>query len=471
MSAQKKLLMVEDSPSLAITYQAYLRYSAYDLEWVDNLSDARLILDTESPDLMLLDVELPDGNGLDLLREISGKPGSPQVVVMTAYGSSDIAEESVLQGAFDYLTKPFNANRLLVTLKNAEKHQELNEKVEAFSSTARSSYCGFIGASIVMQTVYRTIDSLAMSSATAFIMGESGTGKELAAEAIHHQSNRSDKTLYAINCAAIPKDLMESELFGHLKGSFTGATENRDGAVQIANGGTLFLDEICEIDLELQKKLLRFIQSGTFQRVGSNELEEVDVRFVCATNRDPLEEVKAGRFREDLYYRLHVIPVQVPPLRDRDDDILMIAQYFLGEHSKKESKAFRGFSKSVEIVLKNYRWPGNVRELENIIQNVVVLNSGTLVTDEMLPEAIRNSALSGKKEPGSLASSNMSSASIAPAQAYSQIEPLWQVEKDTIQNAIEICGGNVIKAASLLEVAPSTIYRKLQAWAENQSEE
>lgn len=456
--------MVEDTQSLAITYQAYLRNSPYDVEWVDNLSDARLVIDAETPDLILLDLELPDGNGLELLQEISFKGVKSQVVVMTAYGSSDIAEESVILGAFDYLTKPFNANRLLVTLKNAEQQLELNQKVSAFSSTERSRYAGFMGSSLVMQTVYRTIDSLATSTATAFVIGESGTGKELAAEAIHEKSNRSNEPLLAINCAAIPKDLMESELFGHVKGAFTGAIGNREGAVKATDGGTLFLDEICEIDLELQKKLLRFIQTGTFQKVGSSTTEEVDVRIVCATNRDPLAEVKAGRFREDLYYRLYVVPVQMPPLRDRDDDVLLIAQKFLEEFSVKESKAFRAFSKPVKIIFRNYEWPGNVRELNNCIQNIVVLHSGTLVTEEMVPESIREAALSKGKS-----LSRVSAPLPKTDQAlngFSQIEPLWKVEKNCIQNAIAVCDGNIIKAASLLEVSPSTIYRKLQAWSE-----
>ena len=461
----KKLLMVEDTQSLAITYQAYLRNSPYDVEWVDNLADARLVIGAETPDLILLDLELPDGNGLELLQEIGTKNSSSQVVVMTAYGSSDIAEESVQLGAFDYLTKPFNANRLLVTLKNAEKQQDLNQKVSAFSSTERSQYCGLLGSSLVMQTVYRTIDSLAASTATAFIIGESGTGKELAAEAIHKKSRRSQDPLLALNCAAIPKDLMESELFGYVKGAFTGATENRKGAVKATDGGTLFLDEICEIDLDLQKKLLRFIQTGTFQQVGSSETQQVDVRIVCATNRDPLAEVRAGRFREDLYYRLHVVPVLMPPLRDRDDDVLLIAQKFLEEFATKESKAFRTFSKSVKTIFTNYEWPGNVRELGNCIQNIVVLNSGTLVTEEMVPETIREPALSNGKRVNQRVS--LSPNEEQTLNSFSEIEPLWRVEKNAIQNAIAICDGNIIKAASLLEVSPSTIYRKLQAWTDS----
>lgn len=465
MAGAKNILMVEDTQSLAITYQAYLRNSSYSVEWVDNLADARLFLEGETPDLLLLDLELPDGNGLELLKEISETAIETQVVVMTAYGSSDIAEESIAQGAFDYLTKPFNANRLLVTLSNAEKQLALNQKVSAFYSAERSRYCGFIGASIVMQTVYRTIESLAASSAIGFIVGESGTGKKLAAEVIHQKSRLGNSDLQILDCSAIPQELMESELFGHLKGAFSDAKEGREGVLKAANGGTLFLDEICELDLELQKKLLRFLQTGAFQKIGSNQTEEVDVRFVCATSKDPLEEVRAGKFREDLYYRLNVVPVQLPPLRDRDEDVLLIAQQFLEDYSSKESKAFHGFSKSVKIIFRNYEWPGNVRELDNCIRNIVLQNSGTLVMEDMVPEDIRESAFSGRKIKG--ISRPLSSGFESPDTEKSSVEPLWRLEKQAIQNAISVCDGNIIKAASLLEVAPSTIYRKLQSWEES----
>ena len=308
MNSKIKLLMVEDSVSLSAIYMAYLEGTDYDLVTAETLGSAHEALGAFKPDIVLLDIELPDGNGLDFLTATTALENSPKVIVMTAYGTSDMAVDAIRRGAFDFLTKPFDAARLIVTLDNAAAQMTLGKQVQALAKLERDSYCNFIGKSLAMQSVYKTIDSLAPSDATAFIVGESGTGKELAAEAIHQQSPRRGAEFIAINCGAIPGELMESELFGHVKGAFTGASANRAGAACIADGGTLFLDEICEMGLELQKKLLRFIQTGSFRKVGSNTLEQVDVRFVCATNRNPIVEVSEGRFREDLFYRLHVGP-------------------------------------------------------------------------------------------------------------------------------------------------------------------
>lgn len=488
---QQNLLMVEDSLSMAAVYKAYLKDTDYSVRIVTDLASARMEMDRLTPDIMMLDVELPDGSGLDLLAEVKQRDDKTEVIVMTAHGSSDMAVKAIDDGAFDFLTKPFDAARLMVTLDNARKHQDLNRRVEAYSSFDRDRYCNFIGHSLPMQAVYRVIDSLASSTATAFIIGESGTGKELAAEAIHERSDRSGKTFHAINCGAIPSELMESELFGHVKGAFTGATTDREGAASIANGGTLFLDEICEMDLELQKKLLRFLQTGTYQKVGSNKLEKVDIRFVCATNKDPLNEVRAGRFREDLYYRLHVVPLQLPALRQRDEDVELLANYFLKQFSERDGKEFTGYSADAMAAINAYNWPGNVRELQNAVQNIVVLNQGTTVQRSMLPPAILGIAAEplasavetnhasadihsiGHSAPlGSVAAgraaenAGFSAPAMSPAlpQNAEQIQPLWLAEKQIIERAIDICGGSINRAAGKLEVAPSTLYRKIQTW-------
>jgi DNA-binding NtrC family response regulator len=376
-----------------------------------------------------------------------------------------MAVNAIRQGAFDFLTKPFDGSRLRVTLDNAAAQLRLGQRVSELADLERDHYGKFIGKSLAMQSVYRTIDSLAVSDATGFIVGESGTGKELAAEAIHQHSPRRDKAFIAINCGAIPGELMESELFGHVKGAFTGASGHREGAASIADGGTLFLDEICEMSLELQKKLLRFIQTGTFRKVGSNTLETVDVRFVCATNRDPLEEVRAGRFREDLFYRLHVVPVRMPPLREREDDVLRIARYFLDSFSRKEGKLFDQFTPEAEEALRRYPWPGNVRQLQNAMQQLVVLNEGPVVEKAMLPEPVVSGVLERGESPTRQApeAANVSSFS-AHVERRQSIEPLWLVEKQAIERAIDTCDGNINQAAGLLEVAPSTLYRKLQQW-------
>jgi transcriptional regulator with PAS, ATPase and Fis domain len=244
-----------------------------------------------------------------------------------------------------------------------------------------------------MRSVFRVIEAAAASKASVFITGESGTGKEVAAEAIHRLSARRDRPIVALNCAAVPRELMESEIFGHVKGSFSGAVADRDGAATLANGGTLFLDELCDMHIDLQAKLLRFLQSESFRRVGGAELEKVDLRFICATNKEPLEEVAEGRLREDLYYRLHVIPIYLPPLRERGDDVIELAEHFLASLALEEGKAFAGLSEEVKVAFRAYDWPGNVRQLQNVIRNIVVMNAGEMVTIDMVPPPLNRIAL------------------------------------------------------------------------------
>jgi two-component system repressor protein LuxO len=464
MNSAIRLMMVEDSPSLSAIYSAYLDEEPYKLVCVDSLGRAHATLDGFNPEIILLDIELPDGNGMDFLAHVMELPAPPSVVIMTAHGTSDMALEAIRVGATDFLTKPFDAARLRVTLANAAEQIALGRQVEALSKRGRETYQGFIGASSAMQAVYDTLDALAPTDATGFIVGESGTGKELAAEAIHALSPRASAEFVAINCAAIPGELMESELFGHVKGAFTGASQAREGAASIADGGTLFLDEICEMDLELQKKLLRFIQTGTFRRVGSNKLETVDVRFVCATNRDPLLEVREGRFREDLFYRLHVVPVRLPPLRERGRDVLLIARQLLERFARQAGKSFENFSAAAEEQLLRYAWPGNVRQLQNVVQQTVVLNSGEQVQLEMLPTDVREGHIEADTAMG-IAQARDNGDPQAGLALRRSIEPLWLVEKNAIEAAIAACDGNINRAAGLLEVAPSTLYRKRQAWA------
>jgi two-component system repressor protein LuxO len=473
MDTQARVLMIEDSISLSAIYKAYLEDTHYPLVCVETLGAAHAVLEPFRPDIILLDIELPDGNGMDFLIEAAALEPAPKIIIMTAHGTSDMAVKAIQKGAFDFLTKPFDAARLRVTVDNAAAQLKLGKRADKLAQLERDHYCNFIGQSLAMQSVYKTIDSLAASDATGFIVGESGTGKELAAEAIHQQSPRRNAEFIAINCGAIPGELMESELFGHVKGAFTGASTNREGAASVANGGTLFLDEICEMSLDLQKKLLRFIQTGTFRKVGSNTLEKVDVRFVCATNRDPLVEVREGRFREDLFYRLHVIPVRMPPLREREADVLMIANHFLHQFSDREGKQFDGFSEDAVEAIRRYPWPGNVRQLQNAMQQVVVLNEGTAVDYHMLPDLVICGSLEPETPPMATISSITRPRKPPAQQAHmtrrQQIEPLWLTEKNTVEAAIDACDGNINQAAGLLEVAPSTLYRKLQSWKKIQA--
>ena len=453
-----EILLVEDTPSLAQLYVSYLRDAPFTVTAVDTGAAALARLDAGPPAAILLDLQLPDMNGIDILKAVRARALPSEVIVITAHGSVSVAVEAMREGAFDFIVKPFAAERLRVTVRNALERSRLRAVVDSFSEEMGRGRCGdFIGASLAMQAVYRIIDSAAASKASVFITGESGTGKELCAEALHRKSPRRAGPFVALNCAAFPKDLIESEIFGHVKGAFTGATSDRDGAAKRAHGGTLFLDEICEMDLGLQSKLLRFLQTGNVQRVGSDRVEPVDLRIVCATNRDPVAEVQAGRFREDLFYRLQVIPIELPPLREREEDVLLLARHFLDQYAREEGKSFDGLSPETEAIFRGHAWPGNVRELQNVMRNVVVLNAGGSVIPDMLPPALTTLA-----PPPSPA--RASAAEDGPARPAEQIQPLWRVERDAIESAIRVCKGNIPRAAALLEVSPSTIYRKLQAW-------
>ena len=464
----RTVLLVEDSPSQAEAYKGYLAKEPVEVVHVTTGEDAIAWLEHSVPDVILLDLQLPGIHGLDVLKQVVTRQLPSPVVVITDDGSVDVAVEAMRAGAFDFVTKPFGASRLKVTIGNAIRQEELSDLVDAYRETFdRDRFHGFIGGSLTMQAVYRIIESAAPSKASVFVTGESGTGKELCAEALHRESKRKTGPFVPVNCAAIPRELMESEIFGHVKGAFTGAVRARDGAATQADGGTLFLDEVCEMDLDLQSKLLRFIQTGRFQRVGASDQTDVDVRFVCATNRDPLEEIAKGRFREDLYYRLHVIPLQLPPLREREDDVLRIARRFLATYAAEEEKEFPGFSDAASAILATYGWPGNVRELQNVVRQIVVLNSGGIVTPTMLPSPLRDTDVSAS--PAMSVASATSDDSVrapdsAPSKESTTIQPLWIVEKATIERAIEMCDGNIPKAAALLEISASTIYRKRQAW-------
>lgn len=471
---RKYLLMVEDTASVAALYRSYLNPLGVDIDVVAKGIEAIEAIALRIPDLVLLDLRLPDMTGFDVLSEIRKNNKDLPVVLMTAHGSIDAAVEAMQLGAQDFLIKPCEADRLRVTVNNAlRRAQKDQDDIKENPENTNKQYQGFIGSSPQMHQVYRTIDSAAPSKATVFITGESGTGKEVCAEAVHAASKRDDGPFIAINCAAIPKDLIESELFGHMKGAFTGASVDRKGAAEQADGGTLFLDELCEMDLVLQTKLLRFIQTGTFQKVGSSKMSRVDVRFVCATNRDPWLEVQEGRFREDLYYRLHVIPLTLPPLRERGGDIIEIAHSILGHFSHEEGREFITFSPEVTECFLHYGWPGNVRQLQNVIRNVVVLNKGKEVILSMLPPPLSLENKHGLN----LASKDTLSGSIdrehhQESHALKKVDslkqkviiPLWQSEKNTIEAAIALCEGNIPQAAKQLEVSPSTIYRKLQSW-------
>jgi two-component system, repressor protein LuxO len=397
--------------------------------------------------------------GTDRLGEIARPMLS--LIATSARGSVNTAVAAVKAGAVDFLPKPIGAAALLERLEAAvatwaapeEQTTGGSKPVNTPSSPAGAhDFGGFIGRSPAMHAIYDQIRRMAPSRAPVFITGESGTGKEVAAETIHAHSGPDDRPFVAINCSAIPRDLMESEIFGHVRGAFTGAADNRVGAAELADGGTLFLDEIAEMDLSLQAKLLRFIQSGTLTRVGGSELKRVDVRFVCATNRDAFAEVECGRFRSDLFYRLHVLPIHLPPLRERREDILPLAHAFLARFAAEENRGFTGFEPAAEERLLNYPWPGNIRQLQNVIRRTVVLHDGVRVAAAMLPLTVAgNATVTAAAEAG---------ISLAPPGILS----FRDQERRIIEDALAAFGGNVPRAAAALEISPATIYRKVKAW-------
>ncbi|ASP39659.1 sigma-54-dependent Fis family transcriptional regulator [Bacterioplanes sanyensis] len=472
MPETNRILVIEDSLPLATLYLEYLKDQHLHIKHVDTGAEAKRVISDNPPDLILLDLKLPDMDGQDILEWVKNEGIPSAVCIITGHGSVDLAVDLMRLGADDFLEKPITAGRLRTSVHNLLERSRLEHLVQDIQTTfERERYEGFIGSCLPMQATYRIIDAAAPSKATVFITGESGTGKEVCAEAIHNRSPRKGKPFIAINCGAIPHDLMESEIFGHVKGAFTGAAAERKGAAAQADGGTLFLDEVCEMDLELQKKLLRFIQSGRFQKVGSSKEEAVDIRILCATNKDPMEEVNAKRFREDLYYRLHVVPLQLPPLRTRGDDILAIAQQFLLTFAEEEGKRFEGFTPEAEVMLRHYDWPGNVRQLQNVIRNTVVLHDDILVRPHHIPPPL-DTVLADKPATRYRAETEAPAAAehsgdVSPVPASTTIRPLADIEREAIEHAIAVCEGNIPRAAGLLEVSPSTIYRKKQTWEQD----
>ncbi len=459
------VLLIEDTPSLQMYYRAILVAAGYEVRSTGTASEGMAVFADCMPDVVLLDLGLPDGNGLDLMAEMLGLRPHTRVIVITANGSINKAVEAMRGGAHDFLVKPFEEARLLAAVQNAwhvtgTAARRGPGRVTPAAAPAATAQAGFIGSSDTMRRVHHKIGSVARSMATVFITGESGTGKELCALAVHAGSSRAAGPFIALNCGAIPQDLLESEVFGHLKGSFTGAISDKPGAAAAADGGTLFLDEICEMAPPLQTKLLRFLQTSTVLPVGATRPRKVNVRIVCATNRDPMDAVRRGQFREDLYYRLYVVPIHMPPLRDRGDDVIEIAEAALLRFAAEEGRLFHGLDAEVSALFRRLPWPGNVRQVLNVIRNVVVLNEGGVVTRGMLPDTLDLSnalpapALDATQPPAS-------------DQALAGLigKPLAEIERMVIEATLLRHGGSVPRAARMLDLSPSTLYRKLEGWA------
>ncbi|OYW49117.1 MAG: sigma-54-dependent Fis family transcriptional regulator [Rhodobacterales bacterium 12-65-15] len=416
------------------------------------------------PAVVLLDLILPDRDGLLLMRDILEVKPDTSIIALTANGSVNRAVEAMRAGAHDFLVKPFGEGRFLDAVQNALAAGRVTPPRGAVSALPAdqpvlNDQAGFIGSSAAMERVHAIIASVARSMATVFITGESGTGKELCALAVHASSARAKGPFIALNCGAIPQDLLESEVFGHVKGSFTGAIADKPGAAAAADGGTLFLDEICEMAPALQTKLLRFLQTSTVQPVGATRPRKVNVRIVCATNRDPLEAVRRGEFREDLYYRLFVVPIHMPSLRDRSEDVLDIAEAALHRFGQEEGRNFLGLDPAVRDLLPRLPWPGNVRQLLNVIRNVVVLNDGGWVTPEMLPPGLDIPRETPLAPPGQA----VAGPALLGVDSLVGLT-LAEAERSLIEATLARHGGSVPKAARVLDVSPSTLYRKIEAW-------
>ena len=449
------ILLIEDTPSLQMIYKAALTRANFAVESCGTAAEGMAAFHRLGSSVVLLDLMLPDRAGLEVMQELLTIAPQTCVIVITANGSINKAVEMMRAGAHEFLVKPFDDQRLIAAVENARR--ALHHRPKTTEDAVIDVLPPFIGHSPKMLRVYDKIRSVAGSMATVFITGESGTGKELCAEAVHQASARAAGPFVALNCGAIPVDLLESEVFGHLRGSFTGAISDKLGAAAAADGGTLFLDEICEMDLNLQTKLLRFLQTSTITPVGATKPRKINVRIICATNRNPLEEVRLGRFREDLYYRLHVVPIHLPPLRERDDDVNEIAEKLVVQMAREEGHEFSGLSPRVRELFRTLPWPGNVRQLINVLRNVVVLNTGPLVTPDMLPPDLL------AERPAHAAPPDV--APNHPALGDLAGRTLARIERIVIEDTLARHNGSVPKAARELDVSASTLYRKLDAWA------
>ncbi|QIZ76356.1 sigma-54-dependent transcriptional regulator [Ferrimonas lipolytica] len=472
------VLFVDDEREILSSLKRLVRKLDAQCLFATSGAEALQLMAQNNIDVIVSDMRMPEMNGAELLASVADFYPESIRIVLSGHSDSDMVMAAVNEGRiWSYINKPWDDEQLILTLEQAIYTQQLiaerallRRTLAQYQLTNKEQFQGFIGRSVPMQFIYSAIERAAPSSASVFITGASGTGKELAAKAIHDLSQRASKPFLTLNCAAIPNELIESEIFGHVKGAFSGAISHRDGAATLADGGTLFLDELSEMDIGLQAKLLRFIQTGTFQKVGSSTMETVSIRFICATNRDPLVAIKDNKLREDLYYRLNVISLNLPALSDRDADPVLLAQHFVHHYAQLENKDVVGLSQQAELLISQYPWPGNVRQLENCIYSCVVMATESLLDNSDLINAL---SLSDTEAEPLLHSKPRTAISTVEHQASppcnepmlpQHIVPLAEVEKAAIQQAISICDDKVVKAAGYLEVSPSTLYRKMQAW-------
>jgi nitrogen regulation protein NR(I) len=469
-----KVLLIDDEADVQYSFRRIFDQPDIELVTANSGEEGLKILPRVKPDLVIMDVRMGGINGLETLRRVRQSDAKQLVIMMTAYGTTQTAIEAMKLGAYDYLLKPFDVPRLKQIVLNALKAARDMRQVVSYQPLLESEDydVGIIGRSEAMQNVFKMIGQLAGSNATALITGESGTGKELVARAVYHHSKRSGQPFLAINCAAIPENLLESELFGHEKGAFTGASAQRIGKFEQCNGGTIFLDEIGDMSLSTQAKILRVLQSGSFERVGGNQPIKVDVRVIAATHR-PLEQAVASReFREDLFYRLNVVRIHIPPLRDRRDDIALLINYFLKKFGQVQGRAPKSIAAPAVQMLQRFQWPGNVRELENVIQRAVVMAKGDVILSDDLPTLISNAAPAAEKPAVALSTipAEENPADVASitrtlfqwARENPKLKILPAVERELIIQALLDTKGNQVRAAKLLGITRATLRKRVE---------
>jgi len=446
----RRVLVVDDEENLRVVLRTLLRRHGYEVETASSGEEALSLVDGFGPDYVLTDVRMPKMGGLDLLATLRAKGNDATVIVMSAYGNLDLAIEAMKAGAYDYVQKPFKADEIVLALRKAEERESLRRENRALREEIRKEnrFEDILAKSAKMQEIFRTIAKVADYKTTVLITGESGVGKELVARALHRRSSRGGGSFVAVNCGAIPENLLESELFGHRKGAFTDAVQDRRGLFEEASGGSLFLDEIGELPLGLQVKLLRVLEDEKIRRLGDARDIQVDVRIVTATHRDLTAEVKAGRFREDLFYRLNVLPIHVPPLRERREDIPLLIDHFVQRNNGRLGTSVRGLDTEARRLLYEYSWPGNVRELENTIERAMVLTEGDLVTATDLPERVREA-----RDPVQM---QLASGELSVKKTTRIIEEIL------IRRALTKTKGNRTRAAELLEISHRALLYKLK---------
>ena len=439
------ILIVDDEKNIRRSIEMILAAEGHDVMSAESGREALEVFGRRSWELVFLDLLLPDQTGIDVLKAMLAAGPSASVILMSGHGTIEHAVEAVKLGAYDFLEKPLTKEKILVTVRNAVEHRSLRDENRALRSEISSRF-NMIGDSRPMHIVRELIDRAAPTNARVLIMGESGTGKELVARAIHDHSARRARPFIKVNCAAIPEDLIESELFGAVKGAYTGSVADREGKFSLAHGGTLFLDEIGDMSLKVQAKVLRVLQEGEFEKVGSSKTMKVDVRVIAATNKDLTREVGQGRFREDLYFRLNVVPLTMPPLRERIADLPMLAEYFLRVCAEEGGLPAKSLTPEALQRMSGYDWPGNIRELRNMIERLLILAPGTTITEEDLPLRNRNAETSSGPLPEGKTLKDIKEA----------------MEKNLIIQTLQKHGGNVTRSAAELGVERTNLHKKMK---------